>query len=205
MEEALQRRQSQIDEWGEWAKPAQVRHFDFKTEAAQQLVNYLKPFENGTFVPEQILPDYRIRRYINGCPTSEWYSIGHEGEKITSSEYRFEDGDFEKLPDISAYIASLDLAQIAPQHTGSSGKVLIYNTAVGWYEKTENGVYSVVRIAWRYFDLDDSYVEYYDETFILLDETGDHIVSREELIGMIGENRNISQEEYGVGILMPMV
>lgn len=204
LEEALQRRQSQIDEWGEWAKPAQVRSFDFKTEAAQQLVAYLKPFENGTFVPEQIPPDYRIRRYINGCPTSEWYSIDHEGEEITSSEYHFEDGDFENLPDISAYIASLDLSQIAPQHTDRSGKVLIYNTAVGWYEKTGNGVYSVVRIAWRYFDQDDSYVEYYDETFILLDETGDNIISREDLIELIGENRNVSAEEYGIGIAMPM-
>ena len=97
----------------------------------------------------------------------------------------------------------MDLSQIAPQHTDRSGKVLIYNTAVGWYEKTGNGVYSVVRIAWRYFDQDDSYVEYYDETFTLLDETGDNIISREDLIELIGENRNVSAEEYGIGIAMP--
>ena len=47
-------------------------------------------------------------------------------------------------------------------------------------------------------------MRYYDETFILLDETGDHIISRENLIELIGENRNISYEEYGVGIDMPM-
>lgn len=47
-------------------------------------------------------------------------------------------------------------------------------------------------------------MEYYDETFILLDETGDHIISREELIELIGDNQNISNKEYGVGIEMPM-
>lgn len=205
LEEALKRRQDQIDEWGEWAKFAQVRQYNFQTETAQQLMTYLHPFENGVFVPEQILPDYHIRRYINGCPTNEWYAIDYESEEVTSSKWRFEEEDFDKLPDIATYISNLDLTQVEPQHTDTSGKVLIYNTAVGWYEKTEERVYSIIRIAWRYFDQNDSYLEYYDETFILLDETGDHIISREKLIGLIGENRNIDQGEYGVGIVMPMV
>ena len=204
LDEALQRRQQQIDHFDEWAKPRQVRHYDFQTEAAQQTMTWVKPFENGVFVPEQISPDYNIRRYINGCPTNEWYSIDYEGEGVTSSAYRFEDKDFEQLPDISAYIKNLDLTQIAPQHTDTDGKVLAYNTAVGWYEKTESGVYSIVRIAWNYWD-QDGYVRYYDETFILLNETGDHIISRENLIELIGDNPNISDEEYGIGVAMPMV
>ena len=105
---------------------------------------------------------------------------------------------------MSAYVTSLDLSRIAPQHTDPNGKILIYNSAVGWYEKTENGIYSIVRIAWRYYDENDWYVEYYDETFILLDETGDYIISREELIELIGTNSNISSGEYGVGVMMPM-
>ena len=67
-----------------------------------------------------------------------------------------------------------------------------------------NGIYSIVRIVWRYFDQDDSHVEYYDETFILLDETGDHLVSREDLLALVGENRNISEQAYGVGIQIPV-
>ena len=202
LEEVLQRRQ----EWME--KTEQVKHIDFQTEAAQQLMDYLKPYENGVFVPEKRTwaswSIYWVSRYINGCPTNEWYKIDCETEEVEASEYRFEDEDFENLPDISSYIAGLDLEKIAPQHTDPSGKTMIYNTAVGWYEKTENGVYSVVRIAWRYFDQDDSFVEYYDETFILLDETGDHIISREELIGLIGENPNIYNKEYGVATSRPM-
>ena len=203
LEEALLRRQEQI-EAGEWVNYGPVKHFDFRTEAAQQLLAYLKPFENGIFVPEYGMTNYRVRRYINGCPTNEWYSVEYEEEAVTSSECRFADEDFEKLPDISAYIASLDLAQITPQHTDVSGKELIYNHAVGWYEKTETGIYSIVRIAWRHYDQNDYYVQYYDETFVLLDETGDHIISREDLLALIGENRNISEQVYGVGIQIPV-
>ena len=208
LEEALQRRQVQIQEWGDRAKTAQVNHFVFRTEAAKEVMAYVKPLENGVFIPDRIYADYRqdyyIRRYINGCPTNERLYIDYGGETVTVSEHRFEDADYENLPDLAAYIASLDLSQIVPQHTDSTGKVMIYNSAVGWYEKTEAGVYSVVRIAWRYFAEDDYSMEYYDETFILLDETGDHLISREDLIELIGENCNISKEEYGVGICMPM-
>lgn len=204
LEEALQRRQAQIEEWGEWAKHVTVQHYDFQTEAARQVMDYVKPFKNGVFVPCGNSYSYGVRRYINGCPTNEWIQIHMEDETITASDYRFEDADFENLPDLAAYIESLDLSQIVPQHTDPIGKILIFNSAVGWYEKTESGVYSIVRIAWRYFEEDDYCMEYYDETFILLDETGDHIISREDLVELIGENQNISYEEYGVGIDMPM-
>ena len=204
LEEALQRRQAQIEEWGEWAKPQTVKHYVFQADTAKQVMDYVMPFKNGVFVPYENSYSYGARRYINGCPTNEWIQIDMENETITTSDYRFEDADFESLPDLSAYITNLDLSQIAPQHTDPNGKLLIYNSAVGWYEKTETGVYSIVRIAWRYFAEDNYYMEYYDETFILLDETGDHIISREELIELIGDNRNISYKEYGVGIELPM-
>jgi len=211
LEQTLQRRQEQVDTWrefvGDMAHSATVWHYDFQTEEAQQVMNYIKPYENGIFVPERIVAhfrqDYSTRRYINGCPTSEWIRIDREDETVTTSNYRFEDSDFENLPDIPTYIASLDLPSIAPQHTDPSGKTLIFNSAVGWYEKTETGVYSIVRIAWRYFGDEDHLTEYYDETFILLDETGDHLISREGLIELIGDNRNISYREYGVGFPLP--
>jgi len=130
--------------------------------------------------------------------------LGVTAQAVSKWERGVATPDIGMLPDISAYIASLDLSQIAPQNTDTEGKVLIYNSAAGWYEKTENEIYAIVRIAWRYFQEGDVYTQYYDETFILLDKTGDHIISREELIELIGENRNISHEEYGVAISMPM-
>ena len=208
LEEALQRRKLQTENWDATATYRQAKQYDFQSKAARQAMVYWKPFENGVFCSDRFIssPDrYGVRRYIGGCPTNEWYYIDLEDEKITASEYAFTDEDFENLPDLAAYIASLDLAQIAPQHTDTAGKVLIYNSAAGWYEKTESGVYSIVRIAWRYYDEENTHIEYYDETFILLSETGDHIISREELKEQIGENPNISEEAYGVGIPMPMV
>ena len=204
LEEALQRRQAQIEEWGEWVKHQTIQHYDFQTEAARQVMDHVTPFQNGVFVPYGNSHAYGVRRYLNGCPTNEWIQIDMENETVTTSDYRFEDADFENLPDLAAYVTSLDLSKIAPLHTDPNGKILIFNSAVGWYEKTETCVYSIVRIAWRYYAEDDYYMEYYDETFILLDETGDHIVSREELIELIGDNRNIYHGEYGVGMEMPM-
>ena len=175
-------------------------------EEVQQLMAYLKPFENGVFVPQYGYgrSHYRVHRYINGCHTNEWYAIDCESEEVTSSEYRFEDGDFENLPNLSGYIESLDLTKIAPPHMDPSGKELLYNHAAGWYEKTAEGVYSIVKIAWRYQNQKDYFVQYYDEMFILLDEDGDHLISREDLIARIGENGNISSREYGAAIAIPV-
>lgn len=223
LEEALQRRQMLLDEWerSEQAKPASVKHYAFQTETARQALNNRKPFENGIFFPERNSKNYFLRRYINGCPTSEWISIDYDTETVTTSEHSFKKEDIEKLPNLSAYIANLDLTQIAPQHLDTSGKNLIYNSAVGWYEKTENGVYAIVRIAWQYQgnvawhhlggnrvwvyqrDLENmkNWGSFYDETFILLEENGDRVISREDLIELIGENPNISNEEYGTSHL----
>jgi len=200
LREALRRRQEQIDQLGEKAKPVTVMEYNFQSEAAQQAMAYMKPFENGVFAPNDIYwpYEYSVYRYINGCPTNEWVIINMEDERVITSGYRFEDADLENLPNISSYIANLDLTQFAPQHTDLDGKRLSYNSATGWYEKTENGVYSIVRIWWEYFDEDDYHTAYYDETFILLDETGDRIISREDLIDLIGENPNIYHGEYGV-------
>ena len=207
LEEALLRRQAQVDKCGEWAKPKQVKLYDFQTEAARQAMEYLKPFENGIFFASRggDLAEYSVRRYINGCSTNEWLKIDYDKETVRTSEYRFEDADLENLPDLSVYIKNLELSKLTPQHTDTEGKTLAYNSAWGWYEKTETGVYSVVQIAWRYFDQEEQpdeevlYTAYYDETFILLDETGDRIVSREELVSLIGDSVRISDMEYGVG------
>ena len=179
-------------------------HYDFQSKAAKEVMAYVAPFKNGVFVPGGNREIYLARRYINGCPTNEWIQIRIKDETIIYSDYHFEGADFEKLPDLSTYVTSLHLSQITPQHTDTTDKIMIYNSAVGWYEKTETGVYSIVRIAWRYYAKNDYCMEYYDETFIILDETGDHIISREKLTALIGNNSNIYNGEYGVGIEMPM-
>ncbi len=65
-------------------------------------------------------------------------------------------------------------------------------------------MYSIVRITWRHSDENDYFMQYYDETFILLEDSGAMIVSREALISLIGDNRNIWYGEYGVGEPIPV-
>lgn len=206
LEDALQRREKLKKGY----EDREVKENQFLTAAAQEAMNYIKPFTNGVFIPKDDYYNYITYRYINGCPTNEWISIHYQDEAVTYSPQRFTGEDFENLPDLSQYIASLDLSQITPPHTDPAGKELTYNYAKGWYEKTDNGVYSIVKIAWKHFETWQNGVEwgareYYDEMFILIDETGDHLISREDLIELIGENRNISWAQYGVGQIMPLM
>lgn len=209
LEEALQRREMLKDIMYDDYKDLEVKVNHFLTAAAQEAMNYIKPFANGVFIPMGDHHNYISYRYINGCPTNEWISINYQDEAVTYSPQHFTNEDFENIPDLSQYIASLDLSQIAPPHTDPAGKKMTYNYAMGWYEKTDSGVYSIVKIAWKHFEtwqdgVESGALEYYDEMFILIDGTGDHLISRGDLMELIGQNRNISSLPYGEGQIMPL-
>ncbi len=179
----------------------EVKYFENAEGASKTAFQYVKPFENGIFVPSHTRTDINkpiYYRYINGCPTNEWVEINILDNTVKESEYKFCDEDFENLPNIAQYIEDLDLSEFSPQHTDERGKKLYSKIATGFYEKTADGVYSIVKIAWFYKeDGGYGYECYCDETFILLDEKGDRVVSREELISLIGKNKNISDYKYG--------
>ncbi len=194
-------------------EPKSLTVFEPQAEEARLALEYVEPFKNGVFstfgnsYSNQIV----YRRYIGGCPTNETVRIDKETENVTYSSFKFTEEDMVSLPDIGAYIDALDLSTLTPQHIDPADKELCFNSALGWYEKTENGVYSIVRVAWQYMnsgidpelELMLSY-SYYDETFILLDASGARVVSREELIELIGENQNIHYGEYGEKQEIPM-
>ncbi len=203
-EDALETMQHIIDDWAPWVEHAVVKSYDYQSDAAQTAAAFIKPFENGIFIPVRNTVQCKYYRYIGGCPTSEWVQIDPDTEEVTRSEYHFTDSDFGNLPDIAAYIESLDLTSVAPQHTNTSEKKLLFNSAMGWYEKTADGVYAIVKIAWLHSDENDYFMQYYDETFVLLEGSGARIVSREELISLIGKNPNIGDNEYGVGYPVPV-
>ncbi len=193
LEEVLQNRKGE---------PVSLRHPEYTSPEAVEAERWITPFVNGVYAPARYGSKYH--RMINGCPTNEWielyyhrYPNGETVENVTRSEVTFSEQDMASLPNLSRYIEALDLSALQPQHTDPTGKTLKYCVATGFYEKTAKGIYSVVRIAWRH--LDEDYREYYDETFILLEENGPRLVSREQLIDRIGRNVNISYDEYGVG------
>ncbi len=201
------------DEWNtakSYNSSFEPRKFGIKqynADAAKDAAEYVKPFNNGVFA----CYEGTYRRYIGGCPTNEWIRIDNYTETVTRSEQSFSADELASLPDIALYIHELDLSSFSPQHTDTEGKELALNSAMGWYEKTDSGIYSIVKIAWRYYKSEkvdgygyDMLFEYYDETFILLEEGSARAVSREELISLIGENQNIYPYEYGVPNELPL-
>ncbi len=201
LEDALAVREALYEKY-EWSKPKPVERKKYQTEAAQAAMAYMKPFVNGVFVPVRVSQDYKAYRYIDGCITNEWINIDRKTEEVTTSEHRFTPEDFINLPSISAYIANLDLSTVQPLHTDPTGKELLYQFADGWYYKTQTDIYAVVRISWLYQEIRDSGTHStcyrtYDETFLILDATGDRLVSREELISLIGKHDKISETAYG--------
>ncbi len=199
LKSALRKIEATYASWGEWASFSLIRHTKYTDPQAQSAMAYITPFKNGIFVPVSNSSSYQAYRYIHGCPTNEWISINRQ-EQVSRSKYRFSQEEIEALPDLSQYIDQLDLQKLQPQHTDTAGKVLGSCSAIGWYEKKGNEIYSIVRISWTYFGEEVIKQKYYDETFLLVDETGETIISREELIELIGKNDRIYQESYGVGI-----
>ncbi len=189
---------------GEVYLPRMPKDLDYEFAEAREAAEFVKPFENGVFIANNSSPNstrMQYRRYIGGCPTNEYIIIDTNTEAVRYSEMRFDDEDFKALPDIAAYIGSIDLSSVQPQNTDTDGKKLLFNSANGWYEKTESGVYAIVKISWLYVEENDSFIRYMDESFILLEKERARLISREELIALIGENRNIYTGEYGKRIV----
>ncbi|MBQ5886434.1 MAG: hypothetical protein IIW82_02140, partial [Clostridia bacterium] len=183
LEEALRRRQEQADKWNGWPQNTQVQQVVFPKEEAKAAMEYVKPFVNGVFAPVRS-KGYYYRRYINGCPTNEW--IGINDGTVSTSEYRFEAEELEGLPDLSAYIAKLDLSKLQPPDA-DRGDIAFENvTVVGSYEKSADGVRAVVEIAWRQYIPEIGKWVDADDTLISLDENGTVLFCREDLKELFG-------------------
>lgn len=203
LEEALARRETRLREEIPGVS-ATLRIYETEDPAVREALDHLAPFQNGVFVPGS---GHTYRRYINGCATNEWVTVDFETGAVTASDYRFTAEDMEGLPNIWQYIDELDLATIQPGHTDPTGKILGDHAAVGWYEKTATGIYAVVRISWRHYEKVEhtyAWLEYYDETFLILEGDGSRPVTREELIALIGKNPNMATVPYGEGMELPM-
>lgn len=231
LEKVLAKREKRLRDYPvriNWASkdPSKIQYHSFANLAAQEAMNYIRSLENGVYVPNvrfsismgswlDVLnveggePYYTSRelvyyRLINGCLTNERIRFDCFTEEVVASEFKFEEADVENLPDISQYIANLDLSDFSAQHTDEKGKELVSKTVYGWYEKTSKGVYSIVKIGWKYYSKGE-HAAYYDATFILLDENGAMVISPEDLVALIGENRHIRKySEYGEAFILPM-
>ncbi|MBE6693181.1 MAG: hypothetical protein E7589_00240 [Ruminococcaceae bacterium] len=182
-----------LNSWGDEAKAA---------------LEYVKPFENGVFSQTFFNNSIIFRRFINGCQTEETVTIEFGGT-VTYSDVRYTAEEIAAVTDISVDISerSEEYANNipVPSHTDPDGKELISLNVFGWYVKTGEKIYGIIKTAWIYEDVDDMYIVYYDDTYTLYDmsESTERSISRDDLKELVG-GRNIYHGEYGVGIEVPM-
>ncbi len=178
-----------------------VRDENFSEKSAIDALASVKPFDK-IYLPRYNWESYTYTRYINGCLTNEKVVIDAETEEVTYSKHKFTDEEISALPDIPAYIDSLDLSQLEPQHFSSEEKRKYEMHIGGMYEKTDGGILSIVKITWRY--LEDVSTEYIDETFIILTDSGAETVTREQLNELVGHGEYAYKGDYSFGNMLPI-
>ncbi len=128
-------------------------------------------------------------RYIGGCPTNEYATIDPQTGEVCYSEVRFTPEDLEALPDLSAYMDTLDLSSLELPYDADRG-ALLYRAVYGWYEKTETGVRAFVKVTW-YHESSEALVVY-DDLFLEVTLEGVQVRSRMEMRDILGqENENL--------------
>ena len=202
----------QYAKWcGENYQAPSVKTLNFKTQAAKDAIEYVKPFVNGVF--SQYYTPYSneliFRRYINGCQTEETVRIDLLTEKVTYSEVRYTEEDMKQMENISAHLsqkATEYTEQLPnPPHIDPAGKKLLCLSLHAWYVKVDGKLYGVIKTAWRYQEQEDWYIQYYDDAYVLYDMSSGTAtdISRDALVKIVG-TRNVYMGEYGTGIEMPM-
>ena len=189
-----------------------VRTLNFKTQAAKDAIEYVKPFVNGVF-SQRWNNQLIFTRYINGCQTEETITIDLVTEEVTYSEIRYTKEEIAQMQDLSARIAekASEYAKILPipPHTDPDGKELKCLNLYAWYVKVDGKLYGVIKTSWQYLCMEKSnnikyYVRYYDDAYVLYDMSAgtDTDISRDELVNIVG-TRNVYMGEYGLGVILP--
>lgn len=159
---------------------------------------YVLSAENGLFVPEHeyyahyapYKVTYRTQRYIEGYPTNEKLSINREGIKFSTAKFTAE--DIENMPDLASAMKEvseeLQNGNIKPPHilTNVSGMRGTFGV-FGWYEKSENGVYGIVRVVWEYWNGDRDLLD--DKYYVITSEMeACEAIDRDDLLKLINND-----------------
>lgn len=167
--EVLQRIRDRIRD--EEKVPPQVQRYNFTSQEVNTLLEDLRSFENGLFVPVVASKwTLRFQRFVFGCPTNEYIEIDIETEQITYSEFRFTEEDLESIVNLPQYIQENQPATEAdipqPPHFSFEGMEKWAFGRCGWYEKSADGVFAIVKTVWLYRDPQADYSWYFDESFL---------------------------------------
>ncbi len=176
-----------------------LRKQDFDFEGADEVFEYIKPFENGYFAQREYAIDCtKFVRIINGFFTNESiYVSAHWSDKgIMDTGVRFTSDDIENAVDIGCFLSNFDFDTISPSHTDNVTELTLGSRRVtGKYVKHNGVVYGVVKIKWIMLYDNWSYVQ--DDAYYVVnaDGTGD-LLERDELQELIGADGIIEDFEY---------
>lgn len=176
-------------------------------EAAAAL-QYIEPFRNGIFIPTvDTLATHNAfyRRYANGYPTNETVYI--TPDSASYSKFQFTADELADLPDLASGLntinAAYDAGQITPPNLkGWADMRFVRYVIFGWYEKTANGIYAIIRVSWCYADdteMDyDKKIHYDDQYYIVRTGTNScGMISHDELTALINPQSIYILGKYG--------
>lgn len=174
-------------------------------------LEYVRPFENGIFVPyidvyaslyynKSVL----YRRYAAGYPTNETVLITPEGATYSSIQFNHE--NLKELPDLASALEKVnrdfDVGLITPGHIENwQDMKYISHSIFGWYHKTGNGVYGVVRVSWSFHHYPEGggLDVCRDDQYYLVKLGSDILtpIERDELAAMGGVDDRFMPGKYG--------
>ena len=185
-----------------------LTYADLTVEGLEEVLDYVEPFTNGTFAhygSEKTLHYFRV---INGFFTREEITVHIDTGEIVYSGEAFSKEDIERLPNLSDFLARLDISAL---ETGHLTKEILENLELdlcrttAWYTKYNGEAYGVVKVYWQYSEIDETqnlpYCDdsYYDDLYYLFSTDGSvRIVNRDELRTCIGDDNEIEFFEYNV-------
>ena len=182
-----------------------VYTLDHITDEAANVLNDIKGFKNGIFVPDgsgQKLfgsaAYLNCTRFIDGFPTNEYLRIHvyEDDANVYQSKAQFTEDDLNALPDLPSAVVSVTAAfqagKITPPHITKHLSLTPHYwgySIFAWYAKTDNGVIGVIRINWRFnSDEDWPYADYFDDAYYIIEYGSEECspIDRDALLERLG-------------------
>ena len=177
----------------------------FATDAQKEVLEYVKPYENGLFAQSAYCDSGTVwyTRNIGGFMTNEMIRMTDEGE----IEYRgeqFTQEDLASIQDLGAFVSGLDLNALDPPHTpGYEQMEIATRYFKSQYLKHNGTVYGVVRVVWTLKQPGKSWQDalYYDDDlyYLIMPDGTYRTVEVDELTEYIGDDSIVVKMDYGVG------
>ena len=164
---------------------------ELTSSAAIDAISHIAPFENGVYIQSTTyltMFKYEIselfRRYLNGYPTNETISI--RGENVTYSNEKFTAQDLSSLPDLPSALHAIGEAfktgTITPPHLKKYESLKLEEHSInGWYAKSGDQVYGIIRVCWTYQNEDYFMQEYLDDKYYIIAQASDKVIPVERI------------------------